>query len=66
MNQYASFSPNDTLCQPEKDLDKLLLRCKNILPMFKQKLTKITKAAGLDPDKVATWQGKEIMLTSDT
>eukprot|EP00957_Ditylum_brightwellii_P174395 13278300-Ditylum_brightwellii.AAC.1 len=65
MDQYESFSQSSTLYQPEGNLDMLLSRCETILPSFRELLTRITKAAGLDPDKIATWQGKEIMLTSD-
>eukprot|EP00957_Ditylum_brightwellii_P142120 10827977-Ditylum_brightwellii.AAC.1 len=65
MNQYASFSRSSTLHQPKGNLDFLHSRCKAILPLFKQKLTHITIAAGLEPNEVASWQGKDIMLTSD-
>eukprot|EP00957_Ditylum_brightwellii_P020698 1560322-Ditylum_brightwellii.AAC.1 len=65
MNQYASFSCSSTLYQPKGNLNVLHSRCKTILPLFRKKLTHITKAAGLDPGKVATWQGKDIMLTFD-
>eukprot|EP00957_Ditylum_brightwellii_P189179 14400282-Ditylum_brightwellii.AAC.1 len=65
MNQFPSFSRSSTLHQPKGNLDFLRSRCEAILPLFKQKLAHITQAAGLDPNKVATWQGKDIMLTSD-
>eukprot|EP00957_Ditylum_brightwellii_P052364 3971562-Ditylum_brightwellii.AAC.1 len=65
MHQYASFSCSSTLYQPKGNLDFLHSQCESILPLFRQKLTHITTAAGLDPNKVATWQGQNIMLTSD-
>jgi len=65
MHQYASFSHSSTLYQPKGNLDFLHSQCESILPLFRQKLTHITTAAGLDPNKVATWQGQNIMLTSD-
>eukprot|EP00957_Ditylum_brightwellii_P127273 9704436-Ditylum_brightwellii.AAC.1 len=58
MQQYASFSRSSTLFQPKGNLDFLHSQCKSILPLFWQKLTHITTLAGLDPNKVATWQGK--------
>jgi len=65
MNEYDSFSLRSTLYQPEGNLDTLHSQCKDVLLLFRKKLTNITEAAGLDPDKVATWQGRDIMLTAD-
>eukprot|EP00957_Ditylum_brightwellii_P017181 1295079-Ditylum_brightwellii.AAC.1 len=59
MDQYDSFSLRGTLYQPEGNLDTLHSRCEAILPLFQQTLTRITKAAGLDPDEVAIWQNKD-------
>ena len=65
MNRYPSFSKSETLCQETSDLDQLLRRCKEVLPEFTEILTKVAKQAGLNPDDIATWKGRKVMLTKD-
>ena len=36
-----------------------------MLPEFTEILTKVAKKAGLNPDDIATWKGRKVMLTKD-
>uniref|UniRef100_A0A7S4UX92 Kinesin light chain n=1 Tax=Ditylum brightwellii TaxID=49249 RepID=A0A7S4UX92_9STRA len=69
MNRYPSFSrapPGGELRQLEGKFDDLLSECENVLPTFRQTLINIVEAAGLVPDEIAVWDGKEVMLTPET
>uniref|UniRef100_A0A7S4RW18 Kinesin light chain n=1 Tax=Ditylum brightwellii TaxID=49249 RepID=A0A7S4RW18_9STRA len=66
MNQFSSFSPDGILRQPVDNIDSLLSRCENVLPTFRDTLINIVEAAGLIPDEIVMWDGKEVMLTLET
>eukprot|EP00957_Ditylum_brightwellii_P074674 5675844-Ditylum_brightwellii.AAC.1 len=59
MNQFSSFSPDGILRQPVDNIDSLLSRCENVLPTFRDTLINIVEAAGLIPDEIVMWDGKE-------
>uniref|UniRef100_A0A7S4RF89 Kinesin light chain n=1 Tax=Ditylum brightwellii TaxID=49249 RepID=A0A7S4RF89_9STRA len=69
MNRFPSSPqppPGGELCQVEGNLNDLLSDCENVLPTFRQTLINIVEAAGLVPDEIAVWDGKEVMLTPET
>eukprot|EP00957_Ditylum_brightwellii_P112273 8560182-Ditylum_brightwellii.AAC.1 len=69
MNRFPSSPqapPGGELRQLEGNLNDLLSNCKNVLPTFRQTLINIVEAAGLVPDDIAVWDGKEVMLTPET
>ena len=65
MDQYPSFSKSETLCQKTDDLNELLSRCKSVLFQFHGLLVNIAKETSLNPDVIAMWKGKKVMLTKD-
>eukprot|EP00957_Ditylum_brightwellii_P207294 15352337-Ditylum_brightwellii.AAC.1 len=69
MNRCTSFSqapPGSEIHQLEENINDLLSQYKSVLPTFCETLINIVEAAGLVPDKIAVWDGKEVMLTPET